>query len=168
MAELTANGDRSLTLEQVSADDADLQAGIGSLAGLVAGSLGLPELLAEVASFAVGAIPGADGNEFRWGVDDAQNAMTSRAVTDYSEEILAERSQNNECFQGNLGDSNGHRCSLFDISCARRSSNCSGRSALQSFHVQSVKQNPRRKLSSGCLSTGTVMKNLAIPSSEFV
>ena len=61
MAELTADDDRSRTSEQVSADDADLQAGIGNLAGLVAGSLGLPELLAEVASFAVGAIPGADG-----------------------------------------------------------------------------------------------------------
>ena len=61
MAELTADNDRSLTSEQVSADDADLQAGIGNLAGLVAGSLGLPELLAEVASFAVRAIPGADG-----------------------------------------------------------------------------------------------------------
>src|ERR1700720_1785247 len=61
MAELTANHDRSRTSEQVSADDADLQAGIGNLAGLVSGSLGLPELLAEVASFAVGAIPGADG-----------------------------------------------------------------------------------------------------------
>src|ERR1700720_1281522 len=61
MAELTANHDRSRTSEQVSADDADLQAGIGNLAGLVSGSLGLPALLAEVASFAVGAIPGADG-----------------------------------------------------------------------------------------------------------
>ena len=49
MAELTADDNRSRTSEQVSADDADLQAGIGNLAGLVAGSLGLPELLAEVA-----------------------------------------------------------------------------------------------------------------------
>src|SRR3984893_18629248 len=61
MAELTANHDRSRKSEQVSAGDADLQAGIGNLAGLVSGSLGLPALLAEVASFAVGAIPGADG-----------------------------------------------------------------------------------------------------------
>ena len=61
MAELTAGEDRVRTSEQVSADDADLQAGIGNLAGLVADSLGLPELLAEVAAFAVGAIPGADG-----------------------------------------------------------------------------------------------------------
>src|SRR6476661_4612266 len=61
MVDFTADCDRSRTLEQVSADDADLQAGIGNLAGLVAGSLGLPELLAEVASFAVRAIPGADG-----------------------------------------------------------------------------------------------------------
>jgi len=61
MAELTAGQDRSKTSEQLSADDADLQAGLDNLAGLVADSLGLPELLAEVASFAVGAIPGADG-----------------------------------------------------------------------------------------------------------
>ena len=54
-------GHRALTSEQVIADDADLQAGIGAVAGLVAGSLGLPELLAEVAGFAVQAIPGADG-----------------------------------------------------------------------------------------------------------
>jgi GAF domain-containing protein len=50
-----------LTPEQSSADAADLQSGIAALAGLVAGSLGLPELLAEVAGFAVRAIPGADG-----------------------------------------------------------------------------------------------------------
>src|SRR5258708_37774044 len=61
MVELTASDGRSRTSEQVSADDADLQAGIENLAGLVAGSLGLPGLLAEVASFAVRAIPGADG-----------------------------------------------------------------------------------------------------------
>jgi hypothetical protein len=65
MAELTENSGVSPrgtpTSEQVSADDADLQAGIGELAGLVAGSLRLPELLAEVAMFAVRAIPGADG-----------------------------------------------------------------------------------------------------------
>src|SRR6202048_2151651 len=61
MAELTEGDVSSRTSEQVSAEDADLHAAIGNLAGLVAGSLGLPELLAEVASFAVGAIPGADG-----------------------------------------------------------------------------------------------------------
>ena len=55
------SGVGSLTPEQSSADAADLQVGIGALAGLVAGSLGLPELLAEVAGFAVRAIPGADG-----------------------------------------------------------------------------------------------------------
>ncbi len=60
MAELI-EGDGSRTSDQVSADDADLRAGIENLAGLVADSLGLPELLAEVAAFAVGAIPGADG-----------------------------------------------------------------------------------------------------------
>jgi hypothetical protein len=48
----------SLTADQA---DVDLRAGIGDLAGLVTGSLGLPELLAEVATFAVRAIPAADG-----------------------------------------------------------------------------------------------------------
>src|SRR6476660_599336 len=61
MVDFTADCDRTRTSEQVSADHADLRAGIDDLAGLVAGSLGLPELLAEVAAFAVRAIPGADG-----------------------------------------------------------------------------------------------------------
>lgn len=51
----------SLTPEQTTADISDARAAIGDLAGLVAGSCGLPELLAEVASFAVHAIPGANG-----------------------------------------------------------------------------------------------------------
>jgi GAF domain-containing protein len=51
----------SLSAQQASADAADLRAGIDDLAGLVAGSLGLPELLADVSTFAVRAIPGADG-----------------------------------------------------------------------------------------------------------
>jgi GAF domain-containing protein len=51
----------SLSPHQASADAADLRAGIDALAGLVTGSLGLPELLAEVSTFAVRAIPGADG-----------------------------------------------------------------------------------------------------------
>jgi GAF domain-containing protein len=65
MTEFVENVDgapkRPLTSEQVISDAADLQAGIGALAGLVSDSLGLPELLAEVAAFAVRAIPGADG-----------------------------------------------------------------------------------------------------------
>jgi GAF domain-containing protein len=51
----------SLSSEQASADALDLQASLGDLAGLVTGTLGLPELLARVASFAARAIPGADG-----------------------------------------------------------------------------------------------------------
>jgi GAF domain-containing protein len=47
--------------EQADADAVDLQDGMGKLAGLVTDSLGLPELLAHVATFAVRAIPGADG-----------------------------------------------------------------------------------------------------------
>ena len=51
----------SLSAQQASADAADLRAGIDDLAALVAGSLGLAELLGEVSTFAVRAIPGADG-----------------------------------------------------------------------------------------------------------
>jgi GAF domain-containing protein len=65
MAEFHSGGNDTkggtLTAQQSSADTADLLAGVGALASLVAGSLGLPELLTEVAGFAVRAIPGADG-----------------------------------------------------------------------------------------------------------
>ncbi len=50
-----------LTSEQSDADAADLQASLGDLAGLVTGTIGLPELLQRVATFAERAIPGADG-----------------------------------------------------------------------------------------------------------
>jgi len=42
-------------------DIADLQLGLRELAGLVTGSLGLADVLGHVATFAVRAIPGADG-----------------------------------------------------------------------------------------------------------
>jgi GAF domain-containing protein len=65
MTEFTEDADGlpvgSLSTQQASADAADLQAAIGELAGLVADSQGLPELLAAVSMFAVHAIPGADG-----------------------------------------------------------------------------------------------------------
>ena len=65
MTEFTEDADGlplgSLSAQRASADAADLRAGIDDLAGLVAGSLGLPELLTEVSTFAVHAIPGADG-----------------------------------------------------------------------------------------------------------
>jgi GAF domain-containing protein len=50
-----------LSQDQSDADDADLQESLRELGSLVAGSLGLPEVLAQVATFAVRAIPGADG-----------------------------------------------------------------------------------------------------------
>ena len=46
---------------QVESDVADLQAGLRELAALVTGSLGLRDVLTHVATFAVRAIPGADG-----------------------------------------------------------------------------------------------------------
>lgn len=59
MAHTTDDGSSQL-VSQSGAEDADLQAGISDLAGLVAGSMALPELLAEVATFAARTIPGAD------------------------------------------------------------------------------------------------------------
>lgn len=50
-----------LSSEQARADAADLQASLGDLAGLVTGTIGLPDLLERVATFAERAIPGADG-----------------------------------------------------------------------------------------------------------
>ncbi len=57
------DGDDSWTVGRAGpgrddADEVDLRAGIQDLAGLVAGSRGLPEVLAEVASFAVRACRG--------------------------------------------------------------------------------------------------------------
>jgi GAF domain-containing protein len=48
-------------MTDVSADADDLRAGLASLAALVSDTLGLEELLARVATYAVHAIPGADG-----------------------------------------------------------------------------------------------------------
>ncbi len=45
----------------MTAEDADLQAELSGLAGLAADSLGLSQVLAEVAASAVRAVPGADG-----------------------------------------------------------------------------------------------------------
>jgi GAF domain-containing protein len=50
-----------LTPEQAALDTADLQASLSDLAGLVAASMGLEDLLGQVAGFAARAIPGADG-----------------------------------------------------------------------------------------------------------
>ena len=51
----------SPTSAQLTADAADLQASLADLAGLIAGRVGLEDLLSQVATFAVHAIPGADG-----------------------------------------------------------------------------------------------------------
>ncbi|HEY2167376.1 MAG TPA: GAF and ANTAR domain-containing protein [Jatrophihabitantaceae bacterium] len=51
----------TLSPEQADADEADLQASLADLAGLVAGTLSVEQLLAQVATFAARAIPGAEG-----------------------------------------------------------------------------------------------------------
>jgi GAF domain-containing protein len=49
------------TPEQLGGDSADLQASLADLAGLVSDAMDLQQLMTEVATFAVHAIPGADG-----------------------------------------------------------------------------------------------------------
>lgn len=49
------------TSAQLHADDVDFQAGLAGVAAIVAGTHGLAEMLADIAGFAVQAIPGADG-----------------------------------------------------------------------------------------------------------
>jgi len=58
---LDADSDGFPAQEDGTSAAADLQAGLTRLAGLVADSLGLAQVLAEVAASAVRAIPGADG-----------------------------------------------------------------------------------------------------------
>ncbi len=50
-----------LSPAQLEADEVDLQLGLGGVAQIVAGARGVPELLDDVAEFAVQAIPGVDG-----------------------------------------------------------------------------------------------------------
>jgi GAF domain-containing protein len=72
----------SPSVPQAIADAADLAAGINDLTGLVTGSLGLPELLAEVSTFAVHAIPGADGAGVALlRVDRAENMVEALAAS---------------------------------------------------------------------------------------
>jgi GAF domain-containing protein len=63
MSEISKGDDapRVVSATSEESDAADLRAGLSDLAGLVAGSQGLSALLAEVATFSVQAIPGADG-----------------------------------------------------------------------------------------------------------
>ena len=61
MVEFTARDVDVEESAQLTADAADLRAGIDALSGLLAGSLALPDLLAQVAAFTCRAIPGADG-----------------------------------------------------------------------------------------------------------
>jgi GAF domain-containing protein len=72
-----------LTPEQAALDAADLRASLADLSGLVAGSLGLEELLARVAGFAARAIPGADGAGVTLlQVDGVDNRVEALAASD--------------------------------------------------------------------------------------
>jgi GAF domain-containing protein len=68
-----------------SAEDADLQASVTALSHLAASQLGLEELLREVATFAVQAIPGADGAGLALLQADAPDAVVS--TSDFVREI---------------------------------------------------------------------------------
>jgi GAF domain-containing protein len=59
--EPTARVRVSASAEHAAADVAELNASLGELAGLVTSTLGLPDVLARIATFAARAIPGADG-----------------------------------------------------------------------------------------------------------
>ncbi|WP_409436557.1 GAF and ANTAR domain-containing protein [Mycobacterium sp. SMC-14] len=62
MTDVSEPGNRTVpATERPDEDTDDLRSGLADLAGLVADSLGLEELLARVATFAVQAIPAADG-----------------------------------------------------------------------------------------------------------
>lgn len=88
MVDVTEDPDGAPGLNRLTADEANLRASIGSLAGLVADHRGLPQLLAEVASFAVGAIPGADGAGVALlNVDRVDNIVAALAA---SEPFVAE------------------------------------------------------------------------------
>ncbi len=67
---------------QAQADAGDLQASLADLAALVNGSLGLQELLTRVATYAVHAIPGADGAGVTLlRVDDDENRIEALAAS---------------------------------------------------------------------------------------
>src|SRR5882757_6179297 len=53
--------ERTLSAEQARADAAELRASLDQMASLVGGTRGLEELLAQIASYAASAIPGATG-----------------------------------------------------------------------------------------------------------
>lgn len=61
----------------LGAEDADLQSSVSALASLATGRLGLPELLKEVATFAVRAIPGADGAGLTLLEDDHSDTLVA-------------------------------------------------------------------------------------------
>ena len=68
--------------DQVRSDVADLNAGLGELSGLVSGSMGLTDLLAQVASSATRAVPGAAGAGVTLlRVDRAENIVEALAAS---------------------------------------------------------------------------------------
>ncbi|MCW2551502.1 MAG: Histidine kinase [Mycobacterium sp.] len=91
MSEFTADRQDAAESAQFSADAADLRAVIDDLAGLLAGSLGLPELLAQVAAFTCRAIPGADGAAVTLlRVDTTDTAVAALAASAYFVEAIDE------------------------------------------------------------------------------
>lgn len=72
-----------MTPDEAALDSSDLQASLSDIAGLVAASMGLEDLLARVAGFAARAVPGADGAGVTLlrvdGADDRVEALAASA-----------------------------------------------------------------------------------------
>ena len=71
-----------LSQVQVDSDAADLQESLRELASMVAGRLGLPDVLTHVATFAVRAIPGADGAGVTLLSADGRRSIEGLAASD--------------------------------------------------------------------------------------
>jgi transcriptional regulator with GAF, ATPase, and Fis domain len=88
------------TSAQLHAEDVDFQAGLAGVAAIVAGTHGLPEMLSDVAGFAVQAIPGADGASVIMVEPGREKKYPpTRAVTAEFVSVL-DRMQYDECGEG--------------------------------------------------------------------
>lgn len=84
-----STSEADLTAADRHADDADLQAGLAGVAGLVAGARAMADLLGDVAQFAARAIPGVDGAgvALQQPRDGAPGIVTWAATAEFVNEI---------------------------------------------------------------------------------
>ena len=96
----TPLSEADLTTDQLHADDVDLQAGLAGVATIVAGTHGLTEMLADVAGFAVQAIPGVDGaSVIMVESENVKKYPPTRAVTAEFVSVI-DKMQYDECGEG--------------------------------------------------------------------